>query len=99
MTSLSMELLGGFEARLGSGAPVRLPTKKAQALLAYLALRRGRADRRDKLASLLGGPDCVRSPLPQRHVVVKDRRGSRPVRSSIWLLEKRVTCRRSPGTR
>jgi DNA-binding SARP family transcriptional activator len=55
MASLSVTLLGGFDARLSSGAPVHLPTKKAQALLAYLALRSGRADRRDKLAALLWG--------------------------------------------
>jgi DNA-binding SARP family transcriptional activator len=48
-------LLGGFEARLASGPQLRLPTKKAQALLAYLAMRPGHRHSRDKLASLLWG--------------------------------------------
>jgi DNA-binding SARP family transcriptional activator len=55
MASLSVALLGGFEARLASGATLHLPTKKAQAVLAYLALRSGRGDRRDKLAAVLWG--------------------------------------------
>ena len=44
-------LLGGFEVRLPSGIPVHLPTRKAQALLAYLAMRPGQAHPRDKLAA------------------------------------------------
>src|SRR5215475_9182489 len=54
-TRLRLRLLGGFEARLASGANVSLPTKKAQALLAYLGLRPGQGHSRDKLASLLWG--------------------------------------------
>ena len=55
MPSLSVMLLGGFEARLASGAPLSLPTKKAQALLAYLGIRPGQSHPRDKLAALLWG--------------------------------------------
>src|SRR5688572_10379949 len=47
-------LLGGFEARVG-GETIRLPTKKSEALLAYLAVRPGYAHQRDKLAALLWG--------------------------------------------
>ena len=55
MGALRLTLLGGFEARLASGGAVCLPTKKAQALLAYLGLRPGQAHQRDKLAALLWG--------------------------------------------
>jgi TolB-like protein/DNA-binding SARP family transcriptional activator len=53
MTALTIRLLGGFEARRGTGAPVDFPTKKARALLAYLALHPGRPHSRDALADLL----------------------------------------------
>ena len=55
MPSLRVMLLGGFDARLASGATVSLPTKKAQALLAYLSIRPGQSHPRDKLAALLWG--------------------------------------------
>src|SRR2546427_13088854 len=55
MLRLHLTLLGGFQARRGSGDAVALPTRKAQALLAYLALPLGQAHPRDKLASLLWG--------------------------------------------
>ena len=53
MALLEMTLLGGLRARLPSGALLTLPTKKAQALLAYLAAAPGQAHPRDKLAGLL----------------------------------------------
>ncbi len=55
MIGLTVMLLGGFEARLASGSTLNLPTKKAQALLAYLAVRPGQSHPRDKLAALLWG--------------------------------------------
>jgi DNA-binding SARP family transcriptional activator len=55
MTRLGLTLLGGFQARLDDAHFVDLPIKKAQALLAYLAMPLGRAHPRDKLASLLWG--------------------------------------------
>src|SRR5262245_41060516 len=55
MAKLSLTLLGGFQARVGAGGALSLPTRKAQALLAYLALPVGRAHPRDKLAALLWG--------------------------------------------
>jgi DNA-binding SARP family transcriptional activator len=55
MTKLSLTLLGGFQARVDCGPALSLPMRKAQALLAYLALPVGRAHPRDKLAALLWG--------------------------------------------
>ena len=52
---LSLELLGGFRLRTRAGETVRLPTAKARALLAYLALHPGRPQARAKLAALLWG--------------------------------------------
>lgn len=55
MAHIRLTLLGGFQARLASGSALSVPTKKAQALLAYLALRPGQPHPRDKLAALLWG--------------------------------------------
>src|SRR4029453_13181795 len=55
MAGLKVRLLGGCDARLASGGPCALATKKAQALLAYLGLRPGQSHPRDKLAALLWG--------------------------------------------
>jgi DNA-binding SARP family transcriptional activator/tetratricopeptide (TPR) repeat protein len=55
MGRLILTLMGGFRARLDSGIPLALPTRKAQALLAYLAVPAGSAHSRDKLANLLWG--------------------------------------------
>src|SRR5437763_11392852 len=55
MARLHLTLFGGFHARLEPGSAIALPTRKSQALLAYLALPVGRAHPRDKLAALLWG--------------------------------------------
>lgn len=54
MTRLDIRLLGGFQACLGGEPPLVLAAK-AQALLAYLALRPGTGHPRDKIAALLWG--------------------------------------------
>ncbi|MFQ5972607.1 MAG: AAA family ATPase, partial [Alphaproteobacteria bacterium] len=50
---LKLSLLGGFQAELADGGGVSLPTRKAEALLAYLSIPVGRAHGRDKLTALL----------------------------------------------
>ena len=55
MARVNLRLLGGFEVRIESGPPLTLPTRKSQALLAYLALSAGTAHPRDKLTALLWG--------------------------------------------
>ena len=55
MPRLNLALLGGFQGRVDASAPLTLPTRKSQALLAFLALPSGRSHPREKLASLLWG--------------------------------------------
>jgi DNA-binding SARP family transcriptional activator/tetratricopeptide (TPR) repeat protein len=79
---LSLVLLGGFEARWGSGAPLSLANNKAQALLAYLAVRPGRRHPRDKLATLLWpgtGDEHARQSLRQALVTLRQAIGTREI--------------------
>jgi DNA-binding SARP family transcriptional activator len=57
---LRIGLLGAFEARLPSGRPVALASRRARALLAYLALHPGQPQARDTLATLLWGDAAAR---------------------------------------
>ncbi len=50
---LVLTLFGGFRAQLSSGEAVSLPTRKAQGLIAYLALHPGQVHSREKLAAML----------------------------------------------
>jgi DNA-binding SARP family transcriptional activator len=52
-TRFRLNLLGGFEIASAKGGPLTLPTRKAHALIAYLALPLGRRHSRDELATLL----------------------------------------------
>jgi len=53
MRGLKIKLLGGYAVRDASGRDVVVPARKAQALLAYLALSAGQWHGRDRLAGLL----------------------------------------------
>ncbi|NIR29265.1 MAG: AAA family ATPase [Gammaproteobacteria bacterium] len=53
MADLRLNLLGGFELTAGVRRPLPVPSKKACALLAYLALAGGEPQPRAKLAALL----------------------------------------------
>jgi len=67
MTSLRLELLGDFRLVAGGGMAT-VSAKKAQALLAYLAVRPAQLVSRDKIASLLWGsfgPEQARQSLRQ----------------------------------
>lgn len=55
MTEVTVKLLGGFEVRVGSGPALSFPTRKAKALLAYLAACPGKSHARSDLATLLWG--------------------------------------------
>lgn len=65
---LRIALLGGFEVHSLAGELVNLPSRNARGLLAYLAMAAGRAQARDKLATLLWGgrsTDQARASLRQ----------------------------------
>ncbi len=53
MAHLGLKLLGGFQARLGPGRVLPLPSAKGRALLAYLALHPDRPHPRGSLTALL----------------------------------------------
>jgi len=53
--TVQVRLLGGFELQWSLEAAPDIPTKKAQGLLAYLALHQGEAQARGKLAGLFWG--------------------------------------------
>jgi DNA-binding SARP family transcriptional activator/predicted ATPase len=55
MAKINLVLFGGFRLQTDPGEPIPLSTKKAGALLAYLALHPGQAQSRSKLAALLWG--------------------------------------------
>src|SRR5687767_14424629 len=52
--TLKLRLLGGFAAEAGD-TTIALPTRKARALLAYLALAPQRSQEREKLSGLFWG--------------------------------------------
>jgi len=75
MARLELTLLGGFQARLEPGSLLPIPTRKAQALVGYLAMPAGQAHLRDTLAALLWG-DLPREPA------------RRNVRQTLFVIQK-----------
>ena len=74
MTPLHVTLLGSFGARLGNGRAIPVRRRKARALLAYLAMRRGEPQPREKLIALLWGdadPGHARHSLRQTLTVLR----------------------------
>jgi DNA-binding SARP family transcriptional activator len=87
MAHLNLSLFGGFQARIG-GQRLALPTRKAEALLAYLAVRPGRAHLRDKLAGVFwssAGRDQARHSLRQALSSLRGALSS--IRGEILLVE------------
>src|SRR5262245_43723040 len=79
MSQLTLKLLGGFEVEGDLGRRLAVPTRKAQALLAYLALTPGQAHLRDKLAALLwpdAAPGAARQGLRQTLFLLRRALGS-----------------------
>jgi DNA-binding SARP family transcriptional activator len=75
MPLASLTLLGGFDARLASGATLALPTHKYKALLAFLAVPAGQLHPRDRLVALLWD-DRSRD------------QGRTALRQAVWVLRK-----------
>jgi DNA-binding SARP family transcriptional activator len=74
-----LALLGGVAVHLASGVVVTPARRKAQALLAYLALRPGRGEPRDKLAALLWGDvPATRARHSLRQALLEIRRALAP---------------------
>ncbi len=71
---LEIRLLGQFDLRFG-GQPIEIPSRPAQSLLAYLALRPGTAYRRERLAGLLW-PDAT------------DANARSYLRQALWRIRK-----------
>jgi DNA-binding SARP family transcriptional activator len=75
---LELSLLGGWGATLTPDRPVTLPSRKAQALLAYLAIRAGDSHTRQKLMTLLWG-EC------------EDRLAGQSLRRALYLIRGALT--------
>jgi len=73
---LEIRLLGRFEIRR-QGNPIDVPSRRSQSLLAYLVLKSGAQERREKLAGLLW-PDSEES------------KARRQLRQALWLLRKSI---------
>jgi len=74
LLAISLIVFGGFEVRAHDGASIPIETKKARALLSYLALQPGKMYSRDKLAALLweeSTPTQARHSLRQTLMVLR----------------------------
>lgn len=75
MAGLQVFLLGGFQAHLSPGRPLAFHAKKAQALVAVLAVRPGERHTRQKLAALLWGD-------------TSDKQAANSLRQTLFMLRK-----------
>src|SRR5690554_4221908 len=92
MAITDLRLIGPFEARDSRFRPVHLPSRKTQALLAFLALHPDRRFSRKHLATLLWGDD---SPDNARHSL---RQALSVLRRECPQLEVQPQFVRLPGT-
>jgi TolB-like protein len=96
MAVVRLTLLGGFDARRIEGKAVQLPTRKAEALLAFLACKSGEKQPRDRLTALLWGDRSdpqARHSLSQALVSIRHAFDD----SAPWLLTERETIAAQPG--
>src|SRR3712207_4704627 len=90
MPLVRLSLLGGFAAADDTGRPVTLPTRKTEALLAHLALARGRALRREALARLLwSGSGAEQAQGSLRQALAAVRRALGPEADAALVIDAR----------
>ncbi|MEH2530068.1 DNA-binding SARP family transcriptional activator [Bradyrhizobium sp. AZCC 1588] len=81
-TKLHIDLLGGWSVRLSGHGARSLPTKKSQALLAYLAVPAGRFHAREKLTAMFWGDSSetlARQSFRQALVSIRRLTGGEPL--------------------
>src|SRR5262245_10799942 len=83
MARLGLRLLGGFHLGMESRT-LALSARKAQALLAYLALRPGRPHARETLTTLLWGDTA-------------DKQARQSLRQTVLRLRRAFAAARNPG--
>ena len=93
MAVLTIRLFGGFEARLDAGPAAAFPTKKARALLAYLAARPAQAHSRDTIAELLWGAHADEQARGSLRRTLSDLRKAVPLDDGEWLVSDGDTVR------
>lgn len=82
----SLSLLGSFDFDVASGDAPPALTKKARAMLAYLALRAGQPHTREKLASLLWGSNGEPQSRVNLRQALSTIRRAMPSFSGNWLV-------------
>lgn len=98
MTLINIRLLGSFEARVGEGPSAVFPTKKARALLAYLALRPGTAHSRDEIAGVLWGDREDEQARGSLRRTLSDLRKALPLSDGEWLVSSGDTVMLNAGS-
>jgi DNA-binding SARP family transcriptional activator len=88
MPVLHLRVLGSFRAELASGVPLVIATRKAQALLAFLALGQGRPHTRQSLATLLWGETAEKQAQQSfRQALARLRRGIDAGAAAAFVVE------------
>ena len=95
--SLRLALLGGFAARDGAGRDIAIGGRKAQALLAYLALSPGKPQPREKLASLLWSDRSEAQARASLRQALSELRRAVPQSESPFLKAERDSVWLDPG--
>src|SRR5258708_5718103 len=92
MTSLELDLLGGFQARM-AGPGVDVPGRTERALLALLALPPGERRPRDRLAGLLWGDRGDKQAGDSlRQAILRLRKAFDPVQALPLLADRGSVC-------